>query len=112
MRNFSSRKTRKTVGTKRTSKLLSEILPQFAKQFAKEDFFDPSLALKTWPDVIGSSLAGMTSAEKFVDGILYVRVTNSSLYSLLAGYEKQKLLQRMQEILPSSQIRDIFFRIG
>lgn len=112
MGEFSSRNPRNYDGTKTTTKVLSDILPKYAKKFVRGENFDPQLVLRAWPQVVGESLAGMTKAERFAEGILYVRVSNASLYSLLSGYEKKKLLHKLQEIVPKGDVRGLIFRIG
>lgn len=112
MGEFSGRNPRNYDGTRTTSKLLSDILPKYAKKFVQGENADPQLVLRAWPEVVGETLAGMTRAERFVEGILYVRVSNASLYSLLSGYEKKKVLHKLQEIVPGSQVRGLVFRIG
>lgn len=98
--------------TKPTAKKLKDLLPQVLAEISKSYQERPDLLLAGWPDVIGEKLAPMTQALSFNEGILTVKVKNSTLHSLLVQHEKPKLLKRLRERFPSSGIRNIIFRIG
>lgn len=68
--------------------------------------------MAAWPEVVGAKLATMTRAVSFVEGVLLVKVSNSSLHSLLFRYEKGPLLRRLRQKFPAVSITDIVFRIG
>jgi hypothetical protein len=44
-------------------------------------------------------------------GVLEVHVASSTLVQDL-GFQKQKILKRLQELLPDENIRDLKFRVG
>ncbi|MFI5334333.1 MAG: DUF721 domain-containing protein [Chlamydiales bacterium] len=98
--------------TKPTGKKLKDLLPGFLAAISKNYKERPDLILAVWPEVIGEKLAPMTEALSFHEGILTVKVKNSSLHSLLVQHERSKLLKRLREKFPSSEIRNINFRIG
>lgn len=72
----------------------------------------PDLVLAAWPEVIGPQLAAMTQAVSFKDGILLVRVKNSTLHSLLSQNDKPRILASFKNKFPRIQLRNIIFRIG
>jgi len=72
----------------------------------------PDLILAAWPSIIGERLAPMTKTVSFVDGVLTIKVRNSSLLSLLAQHEKPRLLKELRKKFPSAAIRNIRFHIG
>jgi hypothetical protein len=65
-----------------------------------------------WPDVIGPKLASMTQAHSFVDGVLLVKVKNSTLHSLLSQNDKPRILNLLRKRFPNVEIKTIYFRIG
>lgn len=65
---------------------------------------------KLWIELVGPQYAKMTVIEKFSNGILYVKVSSASLYSLLAVQEKPKLIRAIQEALPLLELTNIVFR--
>ena len=98
--------------TKPTAKKLKDLLPQMLAEISKKHHERPDLVLAVWPEIIGEKLAPMTQALSLNEGILTVKVKNSTLHSLLVQHEKSKLLKRLRERFPSSSIRNIIFRIG
>lgn len=97
---------------KPTGRKLADLLPQWLAGASKNFQDRPDLILLAWPEVIGEKLSSMTKAVSFVDGVLTVKVKNSSLYSLLVQHEKAKLQSRLQKRFPSVKIRNIVFRLG
>lgn len=94
-----------------TGTSLQRLLPQVLEEIGKAQKLRPDLILAAWPEVIGSKLAPMTRAVTFEAGVLYVKVKNAPLNSLLVQ-EKFRLLQGLQKKFPNVEIRNIIFRIG
>jgi hypothetical protein len=95
-----------------TGKEISELLPEWLAKIGSRFQDRPDLILLAWPEIIGEKLAPMTQAVSFVNGVLTVKVKNSSLYSLLVQHEKKKLLKQLQMRFPAVMIRNIIFRLG
>jgi predicted nucleic acid-binding Zn ribbon protein len=95
-----------------TSKELSKLLPEWLSNIHVRFQDRPDLVLLAWKEVIGEKLAPMTQAVSFIDGVLTVKVKNSSLYSLLVQHERRKLLEQLRGKVPSVDIRNITFRLG
>ena len=95
-----------------TGKELSVLLPKWLEGAQGRFHERPDLLLLVWPEIIGEKLAPMTTAVSFIEGILTVRVRNSSLYSLLVQHEKPRLQKELQKRFPSVKIRNIIFRLG
>jgi len=95
-----------------TGHQMSDLLPVVLRQIGAVYQERPDLVLAAWPEVIGSKLASMTEAVSFTEGVLVVRVTNSTLYSLLNQHEKPRLLQSLRYKFPRTCIKTIFFRHG
>ena len=91
----------KEIGTKRYLDRISAIMGG-----------QPEMVLASWPEVIGPSFAHMTKAVSFVDEILVVRVSNSTLYSMLVQHNYGRLLSAVREKNPSTNIRKIKFVRG
>ena len=99
-------------GTKQPEHQLGELLPHVLKHVSRAYKERPDLVLGAWESVIGEQLKGQTIAESFSDGILYVKVKQSSLYTLLRQYERPRLLARLRERFPDVMIKNIAFRVG
>jgi hypothetical protein len=95
-----------------TNKLLVNLLPKMLEQIAAMQKDRPDLIVSAWQEIIGEKFSPMAKAIGFENGILMVKVSNSTLYSLLAQHEKKRLLQMLRKKFPSIEIKTIHFRIG
>lgn len=68
--------------------------------------------MSAWPRIVGSKVALMTKTMSFDDGVLHVKVKNSTLLTLLARSEKHRLLNELRQQFPGITIQDIKFRLG
>lgn len=94
--------------THKMNDLLSNILSKIGESYEAR----PDLILTVWPEVIGQKLALMTQAVSFNEGVLIVKVTNSTLHNLLSQYEKPRILNDLRRRFPRIEIKNIVFRIG
>jgi hypothetical protein len=99
-------------GAEQTNKQLKDLLPKALGKIGALHRDRPDLILAAWSQVIGEKLAPMTKAVSFDQGILVVKVGNSTLYSLLSQHEKGRLIRCLREKFPSVEIKNIHFRIG
>lgn len=99
-------------GTALTTHRVNEVLPFVLKKLQQVYCHRPDLIIASWPEIIGPKLAPMTQAISFIDGILLVKVRNSTLYSLLNQHDKPRILMKLKEKFPDTNIRGISFRIG
>ena len=95
-----------------TSRGIKEILPSVLRRLENEFELSHNLILSAWPDIIGGKLAAMTTAISFENGVLRVKVTNSTLLSLLKEHEKDKLLASLRQQFPKFTIKTILFFLG
>lgn len=107
-----SRTPRNYDGVKPTGHQVSEILPDVLKQIGASFEERGDLVLATWPEIIGDKLASMTQAVSFTNGVLVVRVNNSTLYSLLSQRDKPRILSSLRARFPRTKIYNIVFRMG
>lgn len=96
------------VTTYRVSELLHHVLSHVGDTYKER----PDLILATWPEIIGAQLAPMTQAISFRDGVLVIKVKNSTLHSLLTQHDKARLLTSYRKKFPHVDIKNIIFRIG
>jgi len=99
-------------GTHVTTRHLDELLHSALVQVNEVYQGRPDLVLASWPTTIGPELAKMTEAISFYDGVLVVKVRNSTLYSLLSQRDKPRVLAALRQQVPSIPIRNIVFRMG
>lgn len=99
-------------GTEVTSHHMNELLPKVLANIGQVYQNRADLILAAWPEVIGPQLAGMTQAISFIEGVLVVKVKNSTLHSLLNQNEKQRMVAVLRKKFPDTEIKTIAFRIG
>ena len=99
-------------GSGLTNKHLSDLLPKVLGNIGALHRDRPDLIMVAWPEVIGQKHASMTKAISFDKGVLSVKVSNSTLYSLLIQHERGRLLKALRKKFPSVEIKNIQFRIG
>ena len=99
-------------GTQTTSHRMTDLLPRVLAKIGEVNQQRSDLILAMWPEIIGEKLAAMAQADSFTDGVLYVRVKNSTLHSLLSKYEKLRILNLLKQKFPHAEIKKICFRIG
>ncbi len=95
-----------------TSKNLKQLLPSILRDIGRSHQLRPDLILAAWPALIGERLAPMTQAVSLEEGVLTVKVKNSSLLSLLAQHESSRLIKELRKKFPNANIRNIRFCIG
>lgn len=91
---------------------LKAMFPSLMKKMEKLQQNPPQQILTAWPLIVGEKWAPMAKAVSFSDGILTVKVKNSSVLSQLSQYEKQRLLKSLREKFPSQTIQEIRFCMG
>jgi hypothetical protein len=99
-------------GKETTTHHLGQILPEVLRAVGVKFSDRPDLILAAWPEIIGAPLAKMAEAVAFDEGVLHVKVKNSSLYSLLNQQDRPRLLQALRQKFPNVNIKTILFRIG
>lgn len=99
-------------GTQVTTHRIADLLPQVLSSIGEVHRCRPDLVLAAWPEVIGEKLASMTEVQSFDDGVLIVKVKNSTLYSLLNQHDRPRIMRNLQMKFPAVHFRKVVFRIG
>lgn len=101
-----------TKSTKSTTKSIQSLLPNFLKEVNENCHKRYDLIPLAWPEIVGEKLAPMTRAESFNEGVLYVKVFNSTLLSILTHRERKILLKKLKAKFPKTDIKEIRFQLG
>ena len=99
-------------GIQPTSRHLQDLLPKMRENLVQKFKSQPNEILKAWEQLVGPKIAAMSEAISFDHGVLRVRVTNSTLYSLLMEHEKERLLLKLKKSFPKTCFQNIVFRLG
>jgi hypothetical protein len=98
--------------TESSSVELKNLFPSLLKKMEKLQKDCPQQIIAAWPHVVGEKWALLAKAASFTDGILVVKVKNSTVLSQLVQYEKQRILKTLTEKFPSHSIHEIRFCMG
>ena len=69
---------------------------------------DQVRAVELWSDIVGESIAQISSAERVSDGILYVKVKSMTWRTELL-FQKRNILERIEERIGGKVVHDIRF---
>lgn len=112
MYKFNRRTPKNYDGTAITTHSMSDIVGGVVEKIRNKQKDRPDLILQAWPEVIGSKLATMAQAVSFDEGVLFVKVKNSTLHSLLCNQDKPRIMASLKAKFPRVVIKNIVFRIG
>jgi Dna[CI] antecedent DciA-like protein len=91
---------------------MTELLPAVLEKISEVYQERPDFVLAAWPLIIGPQIATMTQAISFIEGVLLVKVKNSTLHSLLSQKDRSRILNLLRMKFPKTHIKNIVFRIG
>ena len=91
---------------------LKKVLQKTLKKTGVKEKLKENSTHLIWREVVGEKIARLTQVIELNEGVLKVKVDNSTLYSLLVEHEKQRLLKILQTRLPKLKIKNLLFRIG
>ncbi|WP_294344394.1 DUF721 domain-containing protein [Prosthecochloris sp.] len=96
---------KKTRSPRKFNDIVDEVYSIYGMKGAQEEHH----ALKVWHNVVGETIARITKVEKFVKGILYVRVLNPSWRNELS-FRKKNIVGRLNETIGKVMVKDIVFK--
>jgi len=67
---------------------------------------------KAWKEIVGDWFALHTCPDRIRDGVLYVRVVQSTVHYELDRNCKARIIQKLKARFGAGRVRDIRFRIG
>lgn len=91
---------------------MSSLLPQVLENLSKRINDKEEVVFQAWNQIVGDKIGSMATPKQFKDNILFVSVKNSSLYSILKTQQKDLLLKKLKQKVPSVKIQNIVFHIG
>lgn len=112
MRKSNRRTPKNYDGTAPTTHKIEDVLSHVVFQIREAYLDRADLILAAWPQIIGPQLAPMTQAVSFKEGILHVKVKNSTLHSLLSQNDKARIMASLKRMFPHMQFKNIVFSIG
>lgn len=99
-------------GTELTTRSIGDLIPLVLGSISDVYQDRPDLILAAWPGIVGPAFSTMTQAVSFHEGVLTVKVKNSTLFSLLNQNDKPRLLSSVRKKFPNVTIYNIIFKMG
>ena len=90
---------------------IGSILKQLFQEPEWKDKLQAAIPLLRWQEIVGVKIAEQSQPESLKDGVLQVRVANSAWLHHLRFLE-QDLRHKLNEELPSIEIKELRFRHG
>jgi len=91
---------------------VGDTLEKVMRQLGLAERLTEGQILAAWKEIVGDWFALHTCPDRIRDGILYVRVVQSSVHYELDRNWKPKILQKLKSRFGPTRVRDIRFRIG
>lgn len=65
--------------------------------------------LQVWKSVVGDTISASTTIERFSNGVLFIRVKNST-WRMELNFRKQNILEKLNAALENSMVKEIIFK--
>jgi len=91
---------------------VGETLEKVMRRLGLEERLTESQILGAWKEIVGDWFALHTCPDRIRDGVLHVRVVQSSVLYELDRNCKARIIQKLKARFGASRVRDIRFRIG
>jgi len=94
------------------TRTVGETLEKVMRQLGLQERLTEVQILSAWKEIVGEWFALHTCPDRIRDGVLFVRVIQSSVYYELDRNWRPKIVQKLKARFGANRVRDIRFRIG
>lgn len=101
-----------TSPVKDTYKPVSETLAKVMAGLGLKDRLREEEVLQAWGEIVGEFIAANSSPQSLKDGILYIRVLQSTVHFELDRIWKPQIIKKFKDRFGTRAVRDIKFRLG
>ncbi len=91
-------------------KRLRPVLENLLHHYGLWQGYQQNMVVESWPEIVGSSLAEVTKADKINEGVLRVKVKDS-VWAYHLSMLKPRLIKKLNDYAGSKIVKDIFFQI-
>jgi hypothetical protein len=99
-------------GLKPTGRGIDTLLPEILEGISKTQQQSILLIEATWKEVVGIKIFELTKVADYQKGVLFIKVKNATLLSILSSQEKGRLMQNLKEKLPNIHFVNLVFQFG
>lgn len=90
----------------------SELIPKLMKKLGLSGRLHEEEIRNAWRSVVGDFIAQHSTPQKLAEGILYVRVLQSSVHYELDRVWRPQIVQKLKQRFGNNVVRDVRFRLG
>ena len=91
---------------------IGETLAQVVTTLGLEDRLKEHEVLQAWRDIVGDFIAAHSTPHRLRDGVLYVRVLQSTVHYELDRIWKPQIVQKLKKRFGARTVREVKFRLG
>jgi predicted nucleic acid-binding Zn ribbon protein len=91
---------------------VADTLGAVMRQLGIEERLTESQILAAWREIVGEWFALHTHPDRLREGVLYVRVVQSSIHCELDRNCKAQIVQKLKARFGAKRVRDLKFRVG
>lgn len=99
-------------GLNPTGQKMETLLPEILDEISKKQQQSIFVIEKVWNELVGSKIAELTRLADFQNGVLFIKVKNATLLSILSSQEKGRLMQNLMNKLPNIHFKNLVFQFG
>lgn len=93
----------------KSPKKISLIVRDMCQTLGLEEAYHQYKTLQIWNSIVGEAISGATTIERFANGQLFIRVSNSS-WRMELNFRKQDILIRLNASLENLKVEEIIFK--
>lgn len=95
-----------------SSRPIGDTLAKVMAGLGLKDRLKEHEVLTAWRDIVGDFIAGHSNPQSLKDGVLYVRVLQSTVHYELDRVWKPQILDKLKKRFGGRTVREIKFRLG
>ena len=90
-------------------KLFSTIVVEMCHVLGMEEARQQFKTIQIWNSVVGESISGATTIDRFINGQLFIRVKNPA-WRMELNYRKHDIILKLNNALEQPIVKEIVFR--
>lgn len=95
-----------------TGRRIETLLPDILISIAKTQQQSITIIDAVWKEIVGPKIYDFTKLHDFNKGVLFIKVKNATLLSILSSQEKGRLMQNLKDKLPNIHFVNLVFQFG
>ena len=88
---------------------MGDALSKLTKSLGIEKAVDQYAIVAAWPEIVGERIAGVTSAQRIENGVLFVSVTTAP-WRMELSMQRQEIIRKINAETGKQIVKEIRFR--